>query len=139
MTVSTKLEGVAIGLLMGFENGQPLVVYAQNPDAAARAAKSLVQLSTEQVGSQVALLFVEGDPSAPMVVGPVLDTPLVDRGAVIVDGKVQKIMAEDRVELRCGKASIILEASGHITIRGSDLTSQASGINAVRGASVTLN
>jgi hypothetical protein len=35
------------------------------------------------------------------------------------DGETVKIAAKERIELRVGKASIVMEADGHITIRGS--------------------
>jgi hypothetical protein len=58
---------------------------------------------------------------------------------VIRDGKRVVITAEERIELRCGLASIILEKDGRVTIRGSQLTSQASGTNRIRGGAVHLN
>jgi hypothetical protein len=50
-----------------------------------------------------------------------------------------KITGEERLELRCGKATIIMEKDGHITIRGTYVTSHASAANRIRGGSVNLN
>ena len=55
------------------------------------------------------------------------------------DGETVKINADERLELRCGKASIVMEKDGHITIRGSYLVSHASASNRIRGGSVNLN
>ena len=58
---------------------------------------------------------------------------------MIRDGETVRVDAESRLELRCGKASIIMESDGRITVRGSKLVSQASGSNLIRGGSVKLN
>lgn len=139
MALETKIEGVAIGILMGFDNGKPLVVYPQNPRDRAVQAESLVTIAEDVTGHQVALLFIDGDPARPLIIGPLLQQVMTATTEVIADGVEHKIEAEERLELRCGKASIILEKSGHLTIRGTDIVSQASGTNFMRGASVNLN
>ncbi|TIS17534.1 MAG: hypothetical protein E5X10_03230, partial [Mesorhizobium sp.] len=58
---------------------------------------------------------------------------------IIRDGERMRITANDRLELRCGKATIIMEKDGHITIRGTYVTSHASAANRIRGGSVNLN
>jgi hypothetical protein len=86
------------------------------------------------------LLFESGDASRPLIVGRIVDpsrrspTPNVIR-----DGELVQITAQERIELRCGKATIILEKDGHITIRGTYVTSHASAANRIRGGSVNLN
>mgnify|MGYP000442229795 CR=1 FL=1 len=50
-----------------------------------------------------------------------------------------QITANERIELRCGKSSIVMEKDGHITIRGTYLVSHASASNRIRGGSVNLN
>ena len=58
---------------------------------------------------------------------------------VLRDGERVRVTAAERIELRFGKASIIMEKDGRITIRGSYVTSHASATNRVRGGSVHLN
>ncbi len=50
-----------------------------------------------------------------------------------------RIIADERLELRCGKATILMERDGRITIRGSHITSHASGAQRIRGGSINLN
>ena len=58
---------------------------------------------------------------------------------VVRDGERVRITGEERIELRCGKATILMEKDGRITIRGTFVTSQASATNRIRGGSIDLN
>ncbi len=49
------------------------------------------------------------------------------------------VTGRERIELRCGAAAVILEKSGRVTIRGTEVVSQASGTNRVRGGTIQLN
>ena len=60
-----RIEGVVIGVLMGFDADAPLVVFAGNPREAAVPARSLAALDYAAIGAEVALLFEDGDPLAP--------------------------------------------------------------------------
>jgi hypothetical protein len=81
-------------------------------------------------------MFEEGDPSRPLVLGRLLEPAGPE---VLRDGERVRVTASERIELRVGKASIIMEKDGRITIRGSYVTSHASATNRVRGGSVHLN
>ncbi|WP_407067880.1 DUF6484 domain-containing protein [Mesorhizobium sp. M8A.F.Ca.ET.213.01.1.1] len=140
MEVLDRIDGVVIGLLIGFEGGAPLVVFVGNPRDTAIAARSLTELGVSAIGSELALLFEEGDPTRPLVVGRIVDPAHKNRELQVVrEGDRVVITGEERIELRCGLASIILEKDGRVTIRGSQLTSQASGTNRIRGGAVHLN
>ncbi|WP_425374817.1 DUF6484 domain-containing protein [Mesorhizobium tamadayense] len=140
MEVLDRIDGVVIGLLIGFECGAPLVVFVGNPRETAIAARSLTELDVSAIGSELALLFEEGDPTRPLVVGRIVAPAHKNRELQVVrEGDRVVIMGEERIELRCGLASIILEKDGRVTIRGSHLTSQASGTNRIRGGAVHLN
>ncbi len=140
MDVLERIDGVVIGLLIGFEDGTPLVVFVGNPYETALPARSLCALDAAAVGAEVALLFEAGDPVKPLIVGPVVAPAQAGRTAEVVrDGERVVVTARERIELRCGKASIVLEKDGSITVRGSQLTSQASGTNRIRGGAVHLN
>ncbi len=92
------------------------------------------------IGAEVALLFQEGDPAKPLIVGRI-----VEPARKIADAaghprrRKRTIIGEERIELRCGKATIIMEKDGRITIRGTYVTSHASAANRIRGGSVNLN
>ncbi|APO78551.1 hypothetical protein AM571_PC00814 (plasmid) [Rhizobium etli 8C-3] len=135
-----RIEGVVIGVLLGFDAGVPLVVFPGNPRDIALPARSLCDLTSAMIGAEVALLFEGGDATRPLIVGRIVEpvrkssTPNVVR-----DGERVRITGEERIELRCGKATIIMEKDGHITIRGTYVTSHASAANRIRGGSVNLN
>lgn len=135
-----RIEGVVIGVFLGFDGEAPLVVFSGNPRETAVAARSLMELSSEMIGSEVALLFQRGDPGYPLIVGRIID-PM--RKQIIPETKkddsIFRIVARDRIEFRCGKSTIVMEKDGHITIRGSYLTSHASATNRIRGGSINLN
>lgn len=139
--VRERIEGVVIGVFLGFDADSPLVVFPGNTSETAVPARSLAELTSAMIGSEVALLFLEGDPGRPMIVGRIVDPARKGAPApeILRDGERVRITAKERVELRCGKASIILEKDGRITIRGSYLTSHASAANRIRGGSVNLN
>lgn len=135
-----RIEGVVIGVFLGFDRGAPLVVFPGNPSDTAVAARSLAELNVDIVGSEVALLFEDGDLGRPLIVGRIVEPARKQRLPQIVrDGEMVRIVAEERLELRCGKATIIMEKDGHITIRGTYVTSHASAANRIRGGSVNLN
>ena len=140
MEVLDRIDGVVIGLLIGFEGGSPLVVFVGNPRETAIAARSLTELDLSAIGSELALLFEQGDPTRPLVVGRIVDPAHKNRELQVArEGDRVVITGDERIELRCGLASIILEKNGRVTIRGSQLTSQASGTNRIRGGAVHLN
>jgi hypothetical protein len=134
-----RIEGVVIGVLMGFDDGRPLVVFAGNPRAAAVPARSLAELDYSAIGAEVALLFEAGDPARPLIVGRIVDPTRRPAPVVLRDGERVRVTAAERIELRVGKASIVMEKDGRITIRGTYLTSHASAANRIRGGSVNLN
>ncbi|RWM31627.1 DUF6484 domain-containing protein [Mesorhizobium sp.] len=138
--VKSTIDGVVIGVFMGFgEEGVPLVVFAGNPEETAQPARSLSELSSDMVGKAVALLFQEGDPRKPLIVGRIVEPARRPGVEVISDGKRVRIRANDRLELRCGKASIVMDSDGQIVIRGTYLVSHSSGPNYIRGGSINLN
>ncbi|MBZ9761239.1 DUF6484 domain-containing protein [Mesorhizobium sp. CA8] len=135
-----RIDGVVIGIFLGFGEDSPLVVFPGNRKETAVSARSLAELTSDMIGAEVALLFQEGDPGRPLIVGRIVDPAhKSDAPHVVRDGERVRINANERIELRCGKATIIMEKDGRITIRGTYVTSHASATNRVRGASVNLN
>ena len=135
-----RIEGVVIGLFLGFGEDAPLVVFPGNPRETAVAARSLAELTSDMIGAEGALLFQDGDPGRPLIVGRIVDPQQRSNiPHIIRDGEQMRITANERIELRCGKATIVMEKDGHITIRGTYVTSHASAANRIRGGSVNLN
>ena len=138
--------GVVIGMLVGFsEEKSPLVVYPGNPSEKAAKARTTSILTEEHVGKEVALLFEQGDPASPIIVGPILHerapaSPPTDQPwSADVDGERIQLTAKNEIVLKCGKASITLTKAGKVLIRGAYLLSRSSGVNRIKGGSVQIN
>jgi hypothetical protein len=99
---------------------------------------------------QVVLLFEDGDPLRPLIVGfietvelpvqpatpPAEQTPHVE---VDADGRRLKVTAKDEIVLRCGKASITLRRNGRVIVRGTYVESHSDGTNRIKGGQVQIN
>lgn len=141
------IEGILIGLLVGLtEQGLPLVAYPGNPETAGAQAKTTKQLDAEDIGKEVALMFEGGDPGRPIVIGRLYHRiehssaetePVPNK--VVVDGERLLLQADKEIELKCGKASIILTRAGKVILRGTYLLNRSSGVNRIKGGSVQIN
>lgn len=169
-SASTSVPEVVIGVLHGSDNmGAPLVDWAGNQAGAPVAALSTATFTPSDVGSAAALLFANGDPTRPVIVGLVRqpldhvlsatsgdassaepiqtmemsDTVEADAGKpsleARVDGARVVISGDEEIVLRCGKASITLTRSGKVLIRGEYLSSRSTGTNRIKGGSVQMN
>jgi hypothetical protein len=123
----------------------PLVVYPGMPGAAALRARSTIDLDRRHLGHRVVLNFEDGDPTRPIVMGRLVHeharVPPGPPAAVELDADDQTLVisVDRRLVLRCGRASIMLEADGRVIVRGESIISQAVGANHVCGGSVQLN
>lgn len=152
--------GSRLGWIVGTdEHGRLLVDFPGN-GAGPRAARRALLLEPAALREAIAtrqsavLLFENGDPGLPLVVGleqtPSL-TPLVDEVLEAaarpaeqpiearVDGQRVVIEGRDEVVLQCGQASITLRRNGRVVIRGTVIDSQASGTQRIKGGSVQIN
>jgi hypothetical protein len=131
--------GVMVGTLDGFdETGQPMVRLPETRSGVGLAARSVVVLDDEQIGSDVVLAFDRGDPRRPIVMG-VIRPPEAVRAVAQSDPETLSIAATKEIVLRCGKASITLTRAGKILLRGAYLLSRSSGANRIKGGSVQIN
>ena len=146
LATPSRVDGVVIGILAGFDQEhRPLVVFPENPNDESIIARATTPLTNDDIGKEIALLFENGDPNAPMIIGRVrhtkeaeikTDTPLQ---SVTVDGERMLIEAKEEIVLKCGKASITLTKAGKIILRGAYLLSRSSGVNRIKGGSVQIN
>lgn len=132
------LPGVVVGQLSGRDgSGVPLVNFPGNPAPAPVPALSTVAIDQVAAGHPVVLVFDNQDPGRPIVIGviqapsPTATTTADDR-EVILEGK-------DRLELRCGKAKLVLRSDGKVLVKGTDVLSRSEGPNRIKGASVQIN
>jgi hypothetical protein len=150
-TVGSRINGVVIGKLTGYnEDAKALVVYPGMPSTEPLTAITTEDLSAQQSDDEVALGFVNGDPSLPIVLGLIQQPDLgkqVDENAyedrktvnVKVDGETVTLSADKEIVLRCGKSSITLTRAGKVIIKGAYLTNHSTGVNRIKGGSVQIN
>lgn len=135
--------GIVLGDLVGIdESGVPLVNFPGNGTDEYLTARSLVNLKKDKVGRKLVLMFEEGDPRKPVVMG-LVRVPGKRNPAnpidVEIDGERVLLRAKKEIILRCGKASITLTRAGKVLIRGTYLLNRSSGVNRIKGGSVQIN
>lgn len=139
---ATRLDGVVIGVLLDVPDASsPVVAFPGCPSETGIAATTTTVLAREDIGTQVALLFVGGDPSRPLVIGRIQRLPEARQAPAVahIDGERLEFSAEREIVLRCGKASITLTREGKVLIKGAYLSSRSSGVNRIKGGSVQIN
>jgi len=154
-----KLNGVVIGMLSGLNTqGLPLVIFPGNPGEMPVTAKTMATCTPHDIGKEVALLFENGDPQKPLLVGLIqnptdtteslqasqqeqaeIETNDQDNPYLELDGERIELKAKQEITLKCGRASITLTKAGKILIRGTYLLNRSSGANRIKGGSVQIN
>lgn len=144
--VSSRIDGIVTGLLIGFKDSgvTPLVLFAGQQGTAGVPARAVVDLHGAHIGRPVILMFDEGNPMKPIVMGCLRNevTGLARQPGhveVEADGERFIVSARQQLVLRCGEASITLTRAGHVLIRGTYVSSRSSGVNRIKGGSVQLN
>lgn len=171
--VSLSAGEILLGRLESIdEAGNAIVSLPQIPHFQQRVALTTINVSSQHIGRQVALMFTQGADPKPIIMGLIysplqqvlekviantghqhgdLDElvfaePVQDEAAgklienpVYIDGKQIILEGKDEIVLRCGEASITLNKSGKISIRGKYLLSRATGVNRILGGSVQVN
>jgi hypothetical protein len=137
---------VTLGTLAGWdETGRPLVAFGGSPSPERTAALTTVPIAAEDVGREVAVLFVGGDAARLLIVGviqppkPVAPAPVMGKVEASVDGERLEFTAGREIVFRCGNASITLTKAGKVLIQGAYLLSRSSGVNRIKGGSVQIN
>jgi hypothetical protein len=149
-----RIEGPVLGRVLGVNGGDLRVSYPGSPEPSlvARALSSVdesVLARAVREGTPAVLLFEDGDPRRPLLLGVLRSTtPLVDalvegmpegKREARVDGRRVVVEGRDEVTLRCGKASLTLRADGKVVLRGVNLVSQADQVHKIRGGKVQVN
>lgn len=131
------------------EPGVLLVQSAKGGSLRARMSAALAAFDAAAlIGREALLLFEGNDPGRPIAIA-LLHSPFADAQDVVVDagddldarvdGRRVVIQAERTLELRCGKASIVIDADGKVTIRGTHLLSRSTGPIRIKGGHVDIN
>jgi uncharacterized protein DUF6484 len=142
-----RIVGVVSGTLVGFADAgaTPLVTYHDQPGSAALPAQAVVNLHGADIGRRVVLMFEDGDPHRPIIMGCLKDAhakvPSTAPAQVVVDSDGDRLIvsARERIVLRCGKASITLTKEGKLILQGAYVSSQSSGVLRIKGGSVHIN
>jgi hypothetical protein len=136
-----------VGKLSGFaEAGIPLVSFIGNPDCQPLPARHACAITSGDVGREAVLVFDDGDPRKPIILGllhaagqvPATADEPEPLTASVGDEQIT-LTARNEIVLRCGKASITLTKAGKVLIRGAYLLSRSSGVNRIKGGSVQIN
>jgi hypothetical protein len=140
----SRLDGVVIGVLVGLnDNQQPLVAFPGNPNPDCVIAQTTILFNEEDIGREMALLFEQGDPHRPLIIGriqhPILEGLQKPPISAELDGERVVLSADKEIVLKCGKASITLTRAGKIILRGAYVLSRSSGVNRIKGGSVQIN
>ena len=157
MVTMTQFASIApcIGRIVGTNEQSDVLVRFEG--CAPRAAKLVAGLNKidlikkEYKGREVLLVFEKGNPDYPIITDLMAD-PLEDLLSlelpgdqneslddVLIDGKRITIEAEDEVEIKCGKGSILIQKDGKIIIKGTHFLSRSSGPQRIKGSSVSIN
>jgi hypothetical protein len=147
-----RIDGVVIGVVVRVEDsGQLFVNYPSNPLRDPLPAHGIPHVTSDDVGREVALVFVEGNPAIPFVIGflqhprrkgDLLENVILQHDKALdiqVDGQTLTLSANRQIVIRCGEASITLTRAGKVLIRGTYIASRSRGVNKVKGASLELN
>lgn len=146
MPTPTVGPGVRTGELLALTDGGCTALVRLAGDAGAAVhARTAVDLHGGHIGHGVVLVFEQGEPTQPIVMGVLRGTPgwpMADPPAqveVYADGQRLVVSAKEQLVLRCGKASITLTRAGKVLIQGAYVSSRSTGVNRVKGGSVQLN
>jgi len=141
-----NIDGVVVGLLLSInDKGEPLVAFPGNPAEAAVPARITTQLTMDDIGKEIALLFEGGNPHKPLIIGKIYQTAnyqsklLSKPTTAELDGETIVLAAKKEIVLKCGKSSITLTQAGKILIKGEYLSSRSTGVNRIKGGSIQLN
>lgn len=141
---SDRVNGVAIGRIVAVDPHGVLLTLPGLHETPV-PAQLLCALPNDWAERPCAVLFENGDPARPMVMGLLLqDTeypqPVTTQDHELhVDRERVVIQADSELELRCGESVILLLRDGRIEIRGNYITSQATATQRLRGGSIHMN
>jgi hypothetical protein len=146
---AVSLPNAVVARFHGFDSrDEPLIVGVPTLPGEVVLARATVSLSRQHIGASVLVLFEQGEPRRPIVVGVIGDktatavqdlAPAPPGVSIDVDDERVTIKAEREIVLRCGDASITLTRAGKVTIAGSYVSSRSTGYNKIKGAAVDIN
>jgi hypothetical protein len=118
-------------------DGSPRVEYSGN-ELGPIAARTTIPSARK--GDTVLLVFDQGDPARPIIIGIVRDRfEKSFPNRLRMAAKEIVLEGADEVSLRCGESSLTLRKDGKTVLKGNEVVSRASRTNRIRGATVQIN
>lgn len=142
-----RINGIVVGRIIHAEDATaPMVDFPGNVSGSAIKALATVAVASGDKNRDVALAFVNGEWSKPVIIG-FMHVPSAQPQAgevsknvkVESDGETVTISAEKEIVLKCGESSITLTKAGKVLLNGTYISSRSKGVNRLRGGSVLLN
>lgn len=130
----SALPSVTLGTLADISpSGQPLVHWPTSLSHAPVPARSQVPVSPADRGRECTLVFANGDPTQPILLG------LLQPDTSTASADPVQIQSDQSIRLQTGQATLELHADGRILLQGRYIRSQAYGPNHLVGGAIKLN
>ncbi len=138
---AAPIYGVIVGVIVGFIDEVLLVTYPGQGTTDAVPCRTTVHVTRDSVGRQAVLMFEQGDPRRPILVGCLQDGTSAAASVVDLeaDGKLVTVTAKTQIVLRCGKASITLTKAGKVILQGEYISQRSMGVIRIKGGAVEIN
>jgi len=111
-------------------------------------SKSTVEISESTIGKEVLISFEDENVYRPVITGIMQKLELPTKSISNTNKQFQTKLddserlvfsAEREIVLQCGKSSIHLTKAGKVIIRGNYVLSRSTGLNSMKGGSVSIN
>lgn len=142
------LPSCTVGHIDSFgENGSVTVSHPHHGSPVSAQTTVALDIYGDLVGERVLLLFLEDDPSQPVITG-LLSSNAADKKFSHVSSmdRSETLLAKDlnfsaanSVSIRCGRSEILMDKFGKIVVKGCNILTRASARNRIKGGSVSLN
>lgn len=132
---SRAAPGLTLGRLVGLIDGGPLVLLPGQTIPV--PAASACVLNDGDAGKRVAVMFIDSDPGAPLIIGTIAEDQATASARPVPDRL--ELQAKNEIVLKCGRATLRLLADGTAVLRGVNVVTRAAATNRIRGGNVQIN